>query len=94
MSGYLSIRFELVWAFCADGASVQILYHVYIYVNEGSNVRTRNEGNKININKRDVIKKSNLESVDKKMYEGTKFLGEILSLNIYIPSYEARHLSS
>ena len=64
-----------------------------IYVNEGSNVRTRNEGNKININKRDVIKKSNLESVDKKMYEGTKFLGEILSLNI-LPSYEARHLSS
>ena len=58
MSRYLSIRFELVWAFCADGASVQILYHVYIYVNEGSNVRTRNEGNKININKRDVMRQN------------------------------------
>ena len=28
MSGNLSIRFELVWAFSSDGASVQNLYHV------------------------------------------------------------------
>ena len=32
MSGYLSIRFELVWAFSADGASVQNLYHVVMYI--------------------------------------------------------------
>ena len=30
MSRYLSIRFDLVWAFSADGASVQILYHVHV----------------------------------------------------------------
>jgi hypothetical protein len=29
MSRYLSIRFDLVWAFSTDGASVQILYHVH-----------------------------------------------------------------
>ena len=38
MSGYLSIRFELVWAFSSDGASVQILYHVVMTtVNERVN---------------------------------------------------------
>ena len=30
MSRYLSIRFDLVWAFSTDGASVQILYHVHM----------------------------------------------------------------
>ena len=29
MSGNLSIRFELIWAFCPDGPFVQILDHVY-----------------------------------------------------------------
>ena len=29
MSRYLSIRFELVWAFSSDGPFVQILDHVY-----------------------------------------------------------------
>ena len=29
MSWYLSIRFELVWAFSSDGPFVQILDHVY-----------------------------------------------------------------
>ena len=32
MSGYLSIRFELIWAFSPDGPFVQILDHVYMCI--------------------------------------------------------------